>query len=160
MKLPLVVLLVTVWCDQPAFLTAAETDTPPIEQKLFDDVAARMQEQLHSTAGLLDKIRQSHSPKERDGLVLEYHKSMKTTMAIDRLIHEIRESANDSEQDKGKMMKGKKMGGSMGCCMMGKKPSGKQSTDESAHGATASSSTDDEQENNKASPQDEHEGHH
>jgi hypothetical protein len=160
MKFLPLALLVSVCFANPILPMAAEPDSLPMEQKLFDDVAARMQEQLHNTTDLLDKIRQSHNPKEREGLILEYHKSMKTTMVIDQLIHQIRDSTSNSEPDKGNMMKGKKMSGGVSCCMKGKKQPAKQTTEESAHGATISSSTDDIQDNNEAPPEDEHEGHH
>jgi hypothetical protein len=102
MKLPLVVLLATMGCAPSAALIAAETDATRIEQQLFDDVAARMQQQLHGSADLLNKIRQSHDAKERDNLVIEYHKSMKTTMTIDRLMRQIQEAAIESDRATGR----------------------------------------------------------
>lgn len=158
MKRPLLFLLATVWGALPVLLPAAEFENSPIEQKLFDDMSARMQEQLHHTAGLLEKIRQSRDVKEREALMAEYHKSMKTTMKIDHLMYQIADSGIDPGRTKGKTMKGKKMGG-MSCCMMGKKSPAKQSGDDS-NDVAAPSATDEAPEKDTTAPEEGHEGHH
>lgn len=154
MKFLPVALLAIIGSILPFLVTADEIDASPIEQKLFDDIAARMEEQLHNTAGLLGKIRQTRDGKERDALMVEYQRSIKTTMKINSLMHQIQNDGAVPDQGSGKMMKGKKMSGGMKCCKMEKKAPVKQSVDE-PDGNTAPAS-----ESETESPKSEHEGHH
>jgi hypothetical protein len=118
-------------------LSQAQESALPLEQQLFNDFAARMEQQMHRTAGLLNKIAQSKDPQEREQLMKEYWQSMRTTNKIHHLMHQIA-GGDDAAMDMGMMgkkkaggmMKGKKMGG-MGCCkmMMGKK-GGKQAAED------------------------------
>ena len=95
MKFLLTALLATVISTTPNMLSAAEIDASPIEQKLFDDIASRMEEQLHNTAGLLGKIRQTHDMKERSNLMVEYHRLIKTTMKIISLMQQLQNDGAD-----------------------------------------------------------------
>jgi hypothetical protein len=161
MRLPFVMLLTLICSALPVSLVAAETDATPIEQRVFDDLAARMQEQLHNTATILGKIRQSQNAKERDGLISEYHRAMKTTMKINHILHQLANDEGDGKPGGGKMkMKGKKMGAGMSCKMMGKKSPDAQATEDGAEHATASETTDEPEESAQGKEQDEHAGHH
>jgi hypothetical protein len=104
-------------------LAQAITDAPTltIEQQLFNDFAVRMQDELHRSAALLDKIAQSEDANERDKLMSEYHTNMRTTMKIDHLMQQMAGGGEDMKKAGGTMMKGKKMGGMSCCSMMSKK---------------------------------------
>jgi hypothetical protein len=129
-------------CLALALPALAADDALPLEQQLFNDFAARLQEHLHKSAALLEKIRQSSDAQQRGKLMKDYQQNMRTTMKINHLMHQVTgDDAAMGMKKGGGMMKGKKMGGGMSCCsmVMGKKD-GKKSA---AAGGEASSTADD-----------------
>jgi hypothetical protein len=156
----------------PLLSKAADEAVLPIEQQLFNDFAVRMQDQLHRSAALLDKIAQSKDAQQRGRLMSEYHKSMRTTMKIDHLMHQVAGGgdADTQQADGGMMMKGKKMGGMSCCSMMGKKGAGKAAVrgdaatssaeDHAAHSGGDDSPATEPAEGGEEPAANEHEKHH
>ena len=129
----------------------------PIEQPLFNDFAARIQEHLQNTAALLEQIRLSEDPQERPKLMKEYAKAMQTTLKVTHTMLALSGPvASMDEQKKGKDM----MGGSMGCGMM-KQRAGAQSaaTDHEAQEKTEAQ-LESEAEGESSAGNSGHEGHH
>lgn len=149
----------------------AEDQPMPVEQQLLSDFAARLEMHMHKTAALLQKIRETQDPQERDKLMKDYQKSMRTTMKIDQLMRQVAGGDDDmgmaSMKKGGGMMKGKKMGG-MCACMMGKKGGKKAAAggDAEADAHAGHGDADDapetaaEAEQDGAAAADEHAGHH
>jgi hypothetical protein len=152
----------------PLYSSAADDAGLPVEQQLFNDIAVRMQQHLHHTAGLLNKIAQSTDPQERAKLMGEYRDSVRLSMKLDQLMQAV--SAAPDMKAGGMMMKGKKMGGmKCSCPMMKMKGKGKaeagdagEADEHAAHGGGADEASDDAagETPDAAAGASGHEGHH
>jgi hypothetical protein len=102
-----------------------------IEQQLFNDFAARLEQHLHKTAALLAKIRQTDDPQERQKLMKEYAQAQKTTAKITQAMDSLSASGGMMMMG-GRKMSGAMMGGGMKCgCGMMKQHAGDQTAAQS-----------------------------
>lgn len=152
--------------SEPLYASAADDAGLPVEQQLFNDIAGRMQEHLHRTAALLNKIAQSKDPQERTKLMGEYRDSVRLSMKLNQLMQEV--SGAPEAKEGSMMMKGKKMGGmKCSCPMMKMKGKGKAGAGEgeadqhAAHGGGDEASDEpDGEKPDAAAGASGHEGHH
>lgn len=110
--------------------TMAQAPSGPtaVEDDLFNDMAARLEQNLNRTAGLLAKLRTTQDPQERKMLLADYHKTMQTTMKISHLMHALQQPTGPMMGGAGQMGQGKMQGGMMmggKCPMMGGKGAAK-----------------------------------
>ena len=142
----------------PAAHAADQAAPPPVEYELVNDFAARLQTHLQQTAKILEQLRQTTDPAEREKLMNAYLAAVHTAARITHTMHAM--------LDGGKGMGKKKMGGMMKggkCGMMGK---GKKSGDSAAKPAAEADEEEDDGEDQApaagAAPEkkDEHAGHH
>jgi hypothetical protein len=135
----------------------------PIEQQLYNDFAARLQEHLHHTAQILDKIRQSKDAQERQKLMKDYEKAMQTTHKVHQAMTTLMGTGGGGMMG-GMMMAGKKMGGMGGGCMMMRKQSASAGAAAAASGAQDADAAGDTATGDDAAEGQgdagEHEGHH
>jgi len=143
---------------------AADPATPalPIEYELANDFAARLQAHLQQTGQILQQLRQTTDPGERDRLMQSYFKSVHTAVSISHTMQQL--------LDGGKGMAGeRKMGMGMkdkcSCGMMrersGKKASKAVPAQQPGRGEGApEQDSEGESITDGEDPAGEHEGHH
>jgi predicted RND superfamily exporter protein len=146
-KLLLALSLVAICGAAPLVSAAEDTSQLNLENQLFNDFAGRLQEHLHKTAALLEKIRESKDLKERQKFMKEYTQAMQTTAKVTAVMQDL-----GGEQPAG-MMAGQKMKG-MSCPMMRQRASASQT-------GSAVGTDSDQAEEDAGKPESAgHEGHH
>jgi len=141
-----------------AYSAAQAAATLPVEYELVNDFAARLQTHLQQTAKILEQLRQTTDPGERQKLMNAYLAAVRTTAHITHTMQQL--------LDGGKGMAGeRKMGGGMmkdgKCAMMDERAGGKAGEAAPKSAAARGDAT------NRPAPDadsegagDEHEGHH
>jgi hypothetical protein len=120
-----------------AALAAEEPSNPgqpaalSVEQQLYNDFAARLEQHFHKTAAILAKIRQTTDAQERQKLVNEYAQAMQTTHKVNQAMMAF--AGKPSGMAGGKKM-GKGMMGGGGCKMMKQHAASAQGADDAAAG--------------------------
>ena len=135
----------------------------PVEYELVNDFAARLQTHLQQTAKILEQLRQTTDPAERQKLMKAYLAAVRTTAHITHTMQQLLEGGKGMG-DKGMMGGGMMKGGMMKdgkCAMMGEGKGGKGGETAKKSPAAGGDSAD------HAAPDadggdaaDEHEGHH
>jgi len=157
--------------DEPKATQAAPRSLTAVELQA-NDYAGWLQQQMKKMDALLEKVRQSQNPQERQTLMQQYAMALQITNTLSSTVQPYLGgvAAPASAHKMGGMMRAKKEGKKMGGCMMmqgGQSASG-SGNDHSAHGSATESAAvaatdDDGDEEAKASTEDapsEHEGHH
>jgi hypothetical protein len=132
----------------------------PIEYELANDFAARLQAHLQQTGQILQQLRQTTDPGERDRLMQSYFKAVHTAVSISHTMQRLLDSGKGMAGER-KMGMGMKGGGKCSCGMMperaGKK-AGKAAPAQQAEQGDGAPGQESEADGEDAPG--EHEGHH
>ncbi len=141
-----------------AYAADQSAATVPVEYELVNDFAARLQTHLQQTSTILEQLRQTTDPVEREKLMNAYLAAVRTTAHITQTMQQLLDGGKDMG---GKGMKGGGMMKDGECAMMseGKGGKGDKAAKKSpAAGEGSADRTTPDADSEDAA--DEHEGHH